>query len=329
MPKVYYSPSDTEVIEVDLQKDQSVLDGLLSAGFEIPFGCKGGVCQSCILKSSETELPKVSQNGLKQTQIKNGMFLSCRCFPNHDISVSHSKPTNITSATITDIVRSHPQVLKVKLDCDIEYTAGQFVTLWKDEKTARSYSIASTPQIDKNLEFHIKYIKNGAFSSWIKNQATAGSKVKLQGPLGECFYTSENPDQPILLGGIGTGLAPLFGIVKDALMQHHSGDISLIIGAKNVENFYLLEELKQLQREYKNFRVHFVCLEGEFSSEYSPAHTASADIYEYIKTTFSSLAGFKVYLCGADTFVRKAKKLCFLQGANMQDISADTFLAFK
>jgi ferredoxin-NADP reductase len=52
-----------------------------------------------------------------------------------------------------------------------------------------------------------------------------------------------------------------------------------------------------------------------------------ADVYAYCKEAFPDLAGWRIYLCGADSFVRKMRKHSFLAGAKMADISADSFIA--
>ena len=54
-------------------------------------------------------------------------------------------------------------------------------------------------------------------SGWLGTEARPGEAVRLQGPVGECFYVPGQPEQPLLLAGTGTGLAPLYGIVRDAL----------------------------------------------------------------------------------------------------------------
>jgi hypothetical protein len=71
----------------------------------------------------------------------------------------------------------------------------------------------------------------------------------------------------------------------------------------------------------ENFQVRFICQDGEarFSQQ--------DDIYQFCKQEYRDLSGWRVFLCGAESFVKKMRKQSFLAGAAMGEISADTFVA--
>lgn len=306
---------------IQTQDNESVLDALLRDGHDVPYGCKNGVCQSCMMTLEGGDVPSDAQKGLTDQQKKVGSFLACSCFPNSDITVSKGKSDDKIEGEIKEISSLNDNVIKLKLTSLLSYFPGQFVNLWRDDQVVRSYSLASVPDLDDGLEFHIRHVENGQFSDWIKQSAKEKDAIKIQGPLGTCFYSysEENKDQPMLLAGIGTGLAPLYGIARDALNQGHSGQIVLIVGAKKASNLYLLEELKALSHTFPNFAVEFVAQES------SESPIKQGDIYQEVKD-IGSLKGYKVFVCGADSFVKKMKKQCFLSGANMPDILADSFV---
>lgn len=328
MTVVQYTPvGSSESIEVNLKDNESVLDGLLNAGHAIPHGCRAGVCHSCLMQSDSPSIPSAAQKGLKPTQVKSGYFLSCSCFPDAPISAHLTDPEgqNI-EAKVTEKEMLTENIMRLRIKAELEYEAGQFVNLWRDETVCRSYSLASAHNVDNDLEFHIKVIEEGAFSDWAKKHLNVGQTVHVQGPLGECYYCLEDKTQPILLCGIGTGLAPLYGIIKAALNQNHIGNITLIIGAKDTSNHYLFDELKTLIKEHINLNVIAVYQSGE-ASQAAPIITKQADIYQEVKHRFANLKGYSVYLCGAETFVKKMKKQCFLMDASLSEIHADAFIS--
>jgi len=133
------------------------------------------------------------------------------------------------------------------------FRGGQYITLLRGD-VARSYSIASLPEYSE-IELHIRRIPGGRMSGWFHDEAKAGDRISVVGPSGECFYVGGREDQPLLLAGTGTGLAPLYGIVRDALKSGHRGPIHLFHGALHGKGLYLVDALRQLAAAHT--QVHY------------------------------------------------------------------------
>lgn len=312
-----------EDTSVELQEGESVLEGLLRQGFDIPNGCRAGACQSCMMVAAEGKIPEQASKGLSPAQSKLNYFLSCQCHPEEALKVSRcSEALGTIKGKVIEKEFLNDAVLRLRLSADLDYLPGQYVTLWKDDNLARSYSLASHNSEEAFLEFHIKCVTDGAFSGWVANEVSVGDEIGIQGPLGTCVYTASS-DQPLLLAGIGTGLAPLYGILKDAMQSGHTGAIDLVVAGKSDSSFYLVDELQAIAAEYSNVTLHWLAQELETSN--SVFH--EADVYQYVSQKFADMKGYKVFLCGAESFVKKLRKKCFLAGAGMSDIAADVFLA--
>ena len=323
MSKLFYNGA-----AVPIDPKESVLDALLRAGHDVPYGCKSGACQACMLQAQSGELPPHCQPGLGDAVKQLGYFLSCSCYPTSETPLhicTSDEAIQKIPAVVSEKSFIGKQILRLRLNATIDYQPGQYFTLWRDNQLARSYSVASVPPLQTELEFHIKHIENGAFSHWAANTLQVGDTLNLQGPMGTCFYTPQQAEQTLLLAGIGTGLAPLYGIVRDALAKQHSGNIYLYVAARDANNFYYTEALKQLCQKHPNLQVKFVC------QTLAEAHAAEeftvGDIYQVIKQQHPNMRDYKVFLCGAESFVKKLKKQCFLAGTKMTDILADAFLA--
>lgn len=308
MPNIVFNENTYEAKE-----QESVLDCLLRHDLEIPHGCKAGACQACMMHTHDKSVPPASQTGLSNNLKEQGFFLSCSCIPSEDLYVSLEQAIPRLQATVISIDKLNASVLRLRLNKSLHYRSGQYLNIWVNETAVRSYSLASVDELDDFIELHIKYYQDGLFSAWAWNTLKTNDILHIQGPIGTCFYTKSDPTQPLLFAGIGTGLAPLYGILRDALAQDHTGQIDLMIGAKNKDDFYLQEELLNLAKRHTNIQVHFLA-------------QADTDIYEFAKTTHPSTKGMQIYLCGSESFVRKMKKQCFLAGAKMTDIHADAFL---
>jgi NAD(P)H-flavin reductase len=219
------------------------------------------------------------------------------------------------AAVITELARLSDSVLRVRLAPagEFEYRAGQFVTLFRADGLARSYSVASLPA-EGPMELHFRVLANGRNSRWLADESPVGVEVQLQGPSGECFYLAGREEQPLLLAGTGTGLAPLLGVARDALQQGHRGPIHLVHGAANSRGLYHHELLTSLSADHGNLRVWQTTLE------------ADGPLDKAVLGRFPSLAGYRVFLCGDPAIVQSLRKRAYLAGAALNDIHADAFL---
>ncbi len=297
------------------QAGESVLDTLLRQGIGIPHSCRSGVCQSCLLKAKTGELPREAQAGLKPALIAQGCFLACVCRPTEELHLEEPGAGARSPVRIAKTSWLSPSVLRVELEAGQrqEIRAGQYITLFRADGLARSYSIASLPS-DPHLELHVRMIPNGQMSQWLAHQARPGTEMSIQGPAGNCFYTSDAPEMPLLLAGTGTGLAPLIGILRDAIAQGHQAPVWLYHGVRDLGGLYLRQELEALAA--KHDQVHY--LPAPFDSE--------GPLPEMIARQHPQLKGWRGYVCGDPQIVGTLKKRFFLAGMASREILSDAFL---
>lgn len=296
---------------------ETVLAALLRGGIAAPHSCKAGACGSCMLRAVEGDIGSNSQAGLKDAWKAQGYFLPCICVPRGDVTVAALDAGIAALSNVLAIDNLSGDVIRLRLSRpdNFDFRAGQYLSLQNSAGLARSYSIASLPS-DGVIDLQIRIYPNGRMSDWIANHAAPGDLVTLTGPFGECFYTPGREQQPLLLIGTGTGLAPLQAIVRDALAHDHAGPIHLYHGAVTPAGLYLVDELSALP----NINYHPVVLNGAAPG----IETGSIDTVAL--QAHPKLEGWRTYLCGDPALVRALKKKIFLAGAAMRDIHADAFL---
>ncbi|HEX7044078.1 MAG TPA: 1,2-phenylacetyl-CoA epoxidase subunit PaaE [Burkholderiales bacterium] len=65
-----------------LQKNgQTLLDGALSQGVELPYSCKSGVCATCRCKLTSGEVDMNAEFALEDYEIARGFILACQSYP--------------------------------------------------------------------------------------------------------------------------------------------------------------------------------------------------------------------------------------------------------
>jgi NAD(P)H-flavin reductase/ferredoxin len=306
------------------QHNESVLDALLRQNVNISYACKKGTCHGCLVRSPDKVPPEAAQAGLKNTQKNRNYFLACQCLPEQDMVIRLPDQSEFyTSGTVVvnEMLNRNTLLLIVAFRDAFEFNAGQFVNLQRADGLTRSYSIANIPQESNTLEFHIRRLPGGQFSQWLHDEVKVGDTIAVSEPRGHCFYLPERREQGILLVGTGTGLAPLAGILTDALAQGHTGPIYLFHGSREVEDLYRIEEMQQLAEQHPNFH-YLPCVSGNQLPE-GFAHGRASEV---ALATLGDLKGWRVFLCGHPDMVNQMKKMTFLKGASMKDIYADAFL---
>lgn len=307
-----------------LEETETVLAGLERHGVSLPASCRAGVCQSCMMKLLEGSVPDAAQRGLQPTQRAQGLFLACSCVPEGDIAIEY--PGDANRVWDTEVVAIRPLNartvhLRLARPAGFEYRPGQFINLIRPGNIVRSYSLASVPNADETLDLHIAHLPGGLMSEWACTSAREGETLQFTGPLGNCFYLEGNPTQPLFLLGTGTGLAPLLGILRDALLQGHTGPIQLFHGALDDAGLYLVDELRALESAHPNLGYLPAALNGTARDG-----VRTGDVGQLALTHCPSLTGHRVYLCGHPDLVKTMQKKCFLAGAAMSEIHADAFL---
>ena len=317
MPKVVYGGQSYEC------GDGSILDCLTAHGVPVPSACRSGVCQTCLMRAVKGRVPEEAKVGLKSTLAAQNYFLACSCYPEEDIEVVLPEAEcGKLEARVTSIKYLNADILGIRLKPSrlFAYKAGQFINLFKDKTTARCYSLASVPALDEELFLHVRRVPGGLVSGWIFENLKTWDALTISEASGDCFYVPENPAQNILLIGTGSGLAPLYGIIRDALSNGHQGKLSLYHGSYNASGLYLVEELRKLARTYRNFAYVPCVSEGEAAAGYAPGIVLDVALADN-----PDLSGWRVFLCGNPDMVNAAKQQTFLAGASMRDIYADPF----
>lgn len=319
MPKIAFDGQ-----EYLAEDGESVLDCLIRHNVSVNYSCRAGICQSCMMMMKEGTPSETSQKGLKDALKAQNYFLMCSCVAEEDITIS--RPGRDFQSMETDVLaldRLNADVLRVRLARpeNYSYFPGQFLNLQNPDGVERSYSLASLPDDDDFLELHVRHIPGGKVSGWIHTVLKVTNRVSISPATGDCFYTPGQPGQNLLLIGTGTGLAPLYGILRDALRQDHPGEIHLYHGSSTAEDLYLIDELKALDVAHANVHYHPCVSQGDPPQGMTAGRADQKALEEAGK-----LGGWRIYLCGREDMVKSARQKAFLAGASLKDIYADPFV---
>jgi ring-1,2-phenylacetyl-CoA epoxidase subunit PaaE len=185
----------------------------------------------------------------------------------------------------------------------IKYLAGQYLTLSfriNGRRYSRPYSFSSSPAVDGFLETTIKRVPNGIFSNYVNDTVQVGDVVEVLEPMGDFVYTHEESTKVLYLWGVGSGVTPLFSILKEVLVVEPLLQIRLMYGNKNVASTIFQESLENLLTKYSDrLQVWHFHTQSETSTSNSFVKRGRINA-EFIINLLQDvdIANTKHYICG-------------------------------
>lgn len=239
----------------------NLLDALNEAGVTVPYSCRAGSCHACLVRCLGGIPTDASPWALSEDQRAQGWRLACQCRVEQDLRVAVFDPLRDgTPARVValDWLASDVLRLRVQPERVLRYQAGQHLVLWSAQGVARPYSLASVPGEDAWLEFHLDCRHAGAFCAAAR-ALQVGDLLRL-GELrgGALHYDPDWQARSLWLLAAGTGLAPLWGILREALRNEHQGAIRVVHLAHEVAGHYLSGPLVELAMRYPQLQVELV-----------------------------------------------------------------------
>lgn len=291
----------------------NLLDALNRNGESVPYSCRAGSCHACLVQCLKG-LPSDSRpDALSPEQRQQGWRLACQCEVVEDLQVHTFDPLQDgRPAEVSAVDWLSANVLRLRLvpQRPLRYSAGQHLVLWAGH-VARPYSLASLPQEDRFLEFHLDCRQPGAFSDAAR-RLQIGDSIRL-GELrgGALHYDLDWHARPLWLMAAGTGLGPLFGILREALQQDHQGAIRVIHLAHDANEHYLAKPLQAMAASRPNLTVEL----------WTPAELPAA-LAQLRLVSRQTLA----LVCGAPDSVDAFARRLYLSGLPRNQLLADVFL---
>jgi propane monooxygenase reductase component len=255
-------------VEMEVEEGETVLEAAFRQGVALMHGCKEGQCSSCksLLIEGDIELGKYSTFALADYERETDHVLLCRTFAYSDLVVEllnydedllgRSIPVKEYEGAAISIepLTSDIRLLRLEVGSPLRFWAGQYVDITVPTAgITRSFSMANPPGDGVNLEFIIKRYQDGAFSSLLDGGLKPGDRLTVKGPYGTCFRREQRPGWMLLIGG-GSGMSPLWSILRDHVQSDEQRPITFFYGARTKPDLFYVEELAALERDLPDFR---------------------------------------------------------------------------
>ncbi|MBJ19377.1 MAG: 2Fe-2S iron-sulfur cluster binding domain-containing protein [bacterium] len=325
-------------------EDAAVLSAAEAAEITIPAGCRKGMCGSCRGRCSQGnyELRSFSEDILSESDRERDEVLLCQTFPKGpltiEVPVDHAQlvagPIPEFSCELLSNEELGGSVRRLRLKAlpdetgsiNTAFEPGQFLELQiPGTETQRAYSLANAPNWSGDMEFLIRLQPDGLFSSWLDKEARPGDTLRACGPQGD-FTIKEGSLAPRRFVAGGTGVAPMFSMLRQMSESQETQDARLYFGLNTEEEIFAKSELDELEASLSNLSVQ-ICIwtpgpdwQG-FTG--SPVDALKIDLVDDLAKGTQP----EVYLCGPPGMVNAALAMIEDVGLPAENVFSERFVA--
>lgn len=222
----------------------------------------------------------------------------------------------------------------------VSYRPGQFLTLilphpagnQHSPAVRRSYSLSSLP--GEPLRLTIKRVSNGELSRYLLDTLRVGDTLTSLWPAGR-FVLDETAVGDVVLLGAGSGITPLFGLLKQILLTDTSRRVTLLYSNTNEQRIIFRGELASLQEQYPaRFRlIHLLSQPADKlvspggSVRIGRLNNVMLDrlLPELIGPSDPSAVQF--YVCGPADYMRMVQFTLTFNGIKPEQVRRENFVA--
>lgn len=216
----------------------------------------------------------------------------------------------------------------------ISYVSGQFFTLIPEingQKVRRSYSLSSSPKTDTSPAVTVKRIEGGLVSNYLCDHLKVGDSLEVLEPMGNFVIEPEaSSTKTYVFIGAGSGITPLFSMIKTILHAEPKSKIYLIYGSRNENQIIFKKALEHFESQYlSQFKMIHVISQASQSWPGFKGRINQASIVYYLKQEFGiDIASAHYYMCGPAEMMIEVEKSLAMFDVPQAFINKELFTAF-
>lgn len=311
----------------DCAAGQTLLDAATSAGVWLPHSCKSGTCGSCDLPLAEGQVAYA--DGVEPPP--EGTCRTCQARPLSRIElVAPDVPKEPGQRVVTAggrVVAVHRPsadvtVVRVQLPpaSGFSFKPGQYADVVMRDGSRRSYSMANRPGDEGVVEWHIRRMDGGKFSTHAYDRLKEKDMLRIQGPYGT-FVLHDSPG-PIIFLASGTGYAPIASMLHSHLPEIAARGAVLYWGGRSFSDLYEVSSVEEWEQRFPGVRLVPV-----LSNPEAGWGGRTGFVHQAVVDDFPDLSGHEVYACGNPLMIDAARH-AFVSDAGLalHSFHADSFV---
>lgn len=240
------------------------------------------------------------------------------------------KPTlNWQIAPVTNI---KPETARVKsftlaLPAWMRHRAGQHYdlrfTAQDGYQVQRSYSIASEPERQGEIDITVERINDGEVSPYLHDVLVPGDRVEARGPIGGYFVWEAAMTDPLLLIAGGSGVVPLMSMIRHRAAAGAQNPTALLYSSRNREDVIYFDELERLHASDPALQIFHTLTRSQPAGWQGYARRIDEAMLREIAQPLGKRV--QVFICGPTLMVESAANTLVTIGINAGQIRTERF----
>ena len=232
-------------------------------------------------------------------------------------------------ASVRDI---KPETAKVKtftltLPAWMRHHAGQHydirLTAEDGYQAQRSYSIASAPERDGEIDLTIERIEDGEVSTYLHDVLVPGDRIEVRGPIGGYFVWEAGMDEPLLLIAGGSGVVPLMSMLRHRAAVGGKNPTALLYSSRSIEDIIYYQELEKLSATNGGLQIFHTLTRSQPADWNGYARRIDQAMLKEVAQPLGR--SVQVYICGPTLLVEAAANALVKIGVDSNQIRTERF----
>ncbi|MDF7810160.1 1,2-phenylacetyl-CoA epoxidase subunit PaaE [Hymenobacter sp. YC55] len=236
---------------------------------------------------------------------------------------------------IKRIQRETPDCVTLSLDVPAElqdtfkFTQGQYLTFRREhngEELRRSYSICSSP-LDGEWQVAIKKVPDGRFSSLAVENLRVGEELEVMPPAGR-FYTELHPANAkrYVAFAAGSGITPVFSIVKTILLTEPNSQVTLIYGNRGRNSIIFKEAIEALKNKFlRRLSVYHILSREQGDTDLLFGRIDEAKTRQFLDKILPPSQIDECFICGPEEMINGVRTALTSAGVAPEKIHFEMF----
>jgi len=232
-------------------------------------------------------------------------------------------------ASIRDI---RPETANVKsftlmLPAWMRHRAGQHydirLTAEDGYQAQRSYSIASEPEREGEVDITVERINDGEVSTYLHDVLIPGDRIEARGPIGGYFVWEASMTEPLLMIAGGSGVVPLMSMIRHRAASAAKNPTSLLYSSRNFEDVIYYNELEKLQSANDRLQIFHTLPRSQPADWKGFGRRIDQDMLKEVAQPLGR--SVQVFICGPTLLVEAAANTLVKIGIKADQIRTERF----